>query len=314
MDSNKALYTDICGKHQAVPVFAQPWWLGAVCDKWEVVLAKKGEHVIGAWPYPVESKMGIPMIRTPRLTPYLGPVVFLPPDIKSTNMDSFEHEAVSGLMKQVPKTPVWNLALQPGLNQAGVFHGAGLTTTVRQTFLLPLDAPEEALLGQMKETMRRNIRQSEAELEIVRDNSCIKDLYRFHKHTLGKKNKELAYTEKDMAALLAACDKHDAGCVWVARSGSQIQAAIWQVWDATRSYYFMGGQNPEAQGYKAMSVLLWHAIKTARARGLKTFDFEGSMDAGVERFFRGFGGTRTLYMVLQKNTSPLWQLKTKMLG
>ncbi len=43
--------------------------------------------------------------------------------------------------------------------------------------------------------------------------------------------------------------------------------------------------------------------------GLRTFDFEGSMDEGVERFFRTFGGERALYMVLHKNDSLLWKVK-----
>ena len=106
-----------------------------------------------------------------------------------------------------------------------------------------------------------------------------------------------------------ACKKHDAASLWVAKDGDIIQAIVWQVWDDNCSYYFMGGQNPEAGGYKAMSLLLWHGMKEAKKRGQKTFDLEGSMDEGVERFFRSFGGTRALYLILHKNESLLWKMK-----
>ena len=62
-----------------------------------------------------------------------------------------------------------------------------------------------------------------------------------------------------------------------------------------------------------MSLLLWHAIKEAKKRGNKTFDLEGSMDEGVERFFRNFGAGRALYIVLHKNDSLLWKLKKMIL-
>jgi lipid II:glycine glycyltransferase (peptidoglycan interpeptide bridge formation enzyme) len=71
----------------------------------------------------------------------------------------------------------------------------------------------------------------------------------------------------------------------------------------------MGAQKPGNDNYKAMPALLWHCIKEAKARCNTYFDLEGSMDPGVERFFRGFGGNRELYLVLQKNDSLLWKLK-----
>ena len=63
-----------------------------------------------------------------------------------------------------------------------------------------------------------------------------------------------------------------------------------------------------------MPCLLWHAIKHAKTLGCTTFDFEGSMDPGVERFFRTFGATRKMYLQLTKNTSKVWKLKELLRG
>jgi hypothetical protein len=57
-----------------------------------------------------------------------------------------------------------------------------------------------------------------------------------------------------------------------------------------------------------MSALLWHCIRQAKARGNRVFDFEGSMDAGVERFFRAFGARRELYLVLKRDGHWFWKL------
>jgi lipid II:glycine glycyltransferase (peptidoglycan interpeptide bridge formation enzyme) len=91
------------------------------------------------------------------------------------------------------------------------------------------------------------------------------------------------------------------------------QAIVWNVWDAGSSYYFMGAKNPKVDNYRAMSALLWHSMRMAKARGNHTFDMEGSMDPGVERFFRNFGGRRELYLVLRKDGHWLWRL-LRMMG
>ena len=307
--SNKDLYQKICKEMPGVPLFMQPWWLDTVCQKWDVAIAKKGEQTVGVWAYPIEKKVSVSLLRNPMLTPYLGPHVFFPKDIKESNLDSFEHETVTELMKQVPDADVWHLALKPGMKQAGLFKNKKLRPLVQQTFLLDLAESEDALLGNMKETTRRNIRQADKDITVSNSPESVKELYKFQKATLTNKGAAPAYTAAYLQKIMDACLAHDAAKLWVAKKDGETQAIVWQVWDDNSSYYFMGGQNQESSSSKAMSLLLWCAIKEAKKKGHKTFDLEGSMDEGVERFFRSFGGQRALYIVLHKNDSLLWKLK-----
>jgi lipid II:glycine glycyltransferase (peptidoglycan interpeptide bridge formation enzyme) len=312
--TNKEQYIQLC-ERRPVQLFAQPWWLDAVCDSWDVALVKKGDNIIGAWPYPIEKKLGVLLLRTPLLTPYLGPQVFPPHDLKESNADSFEHETVAALMAQLPQAGFWHLSLQPGMKQAGIFKKYGLHSLVQQTFLIDLATDEATIFANMKDTMRRNIRAAEGEITIESDPKLLTELYAFQKHTLGKKGSALPYNVAYLQRIMDTCLAHNAGTIWVARDkAGTIQAMVWQVWDARCSYYFMGGQNPDGNSYKAMSLLLWHTIREAKKKGNTTFDLEGSMDEGVERFFRNFGGTRALYIILNKNTSPIWKLKQAVAG
>ncbi len=311
--TNKNLYKKIC-KERSVPLFMQPWWLDVVCGQWDAAVTYNGDNVSGLWAYPVEQKMGVTMMRTPMLTPYLGPLVFYPADIKKSKLDSFEHETVAGLMKQLPDTKVWHLAISPEIKQVGLFKQHKLRTEMQQTFLIDLQEDEATLLANMKETMRRNIKAAEKEITISHSATHLNELFEFHKETLSQKGKELPYTLNDLKRIMDACIANSAATLWVACNANDVEAIVWQVWDANTSYYFMGGQNPKATNYKAMSLLLWHAMKEAKQQGCKTFDLEGSMDPGVERFFRGFGGERALYMVLLKNDSLLWKAKKMVLG
>jgi lipid II:glycine glycyltransferase (peptidoglycan interpeptide bridge formation enzyme) len=311
--TNKELYIKISKEKKGIPLFMQPWWLDTVCTGWDVAIAKKGEHITGVWAYPLEKKIGVSLLRNPMLTPYLGPHVFYPNDLKESNLDNFEHETVAELMKQLPDAGVWHLALQPGMKQVGLFKKYKLKPEVQQTFLLELGGNEETLLANMKDTARRNIRMAEKEIEVSTSAEYLKDLYKFQKNTLTNKGQSLPYSFKYIQKIMDACTANNATALWVAKSAGKIQAIVWQVWDDNCSYYFMGGQNQESGSYKAMTLLLWHTIKEAKKRGHATFDLEGSMDEGVERFFRNFGGERALYIVLHKNDSILWKMKKMIL-
>jgi lipid II:glycine glycyltransferase (peptidoglycan interpeptide bridge formation enzyme) len=289
--SAKETYRKQCAE-QAVPVFMQHWWLDAVCDEWNAAIAMKGDQLAGIWAYAIEQKMGVSMLRTPMRTPYLGPHVFFPADLKESKADSYEHETVAELIKQLPDAQVWHLAMPPGLKQVGIFKKQKLRAEVQQTFLIELKESEAALFANIKESARRNIRTAEKEIVITDESACLEQLYKFQENTLAGKGKQLPYSLADLKKIMKACKAHDACALWVARNGATIEAIVWQVWDANRSYYFMGGQNPEANGYKAMSLLFWHCMKESKKRGHAIFDLEGSMDEGVERFFRNFGGWR----------------------
>lgn len=308
MDNKKA-YSSLCAERKDIPLFLKDWWLDAVCKSWNVAIAKNGDSIAGVWPYAITKRLGVDILRNAMLTPYMGPHVFYPPDLKESNRDGFEHETITAMLQQLPAAKVWNLSVQPGIKQAGIFKNYGLQVQVQQTFFIGLDSSEQELLANMKENLRRNIRSAEKEYEITDDPKQIKTLYKYQQHTLTAKGAGQPYTVADMQKLMDACRQHECTALWTAKKDNEVQALVWNVWDADTSYYFMGAQKPEGDSYRAMSVLLWHAIKQAKLRGNKTFDLEGSMDAGVERFFRNFGGQRELYLVLKKNESLLWKVK-----
>lgn len=310
--TEKELYSAICRKAPAlVSLFAQSWWLDATCDAasdWNVALTMKGDSVTGAWPYLRSERYGISIMRNPRLTPYLGPQVFFPPDIASARRDAFEYEACEQLLGALPDADVWRLSLPPGFKQAGLLRRAGLQLGTQQSFLLPLGESEETLFGNFKESLRRNLRAAEGRLRIVEGTAALDRLFDFQKATLEEKRVPQAYTLAQMQRLMKACTEHQAGTLWLAYEKDRLQAAVWNVWDTRRSYYLMGGKSPEGESYRAMSALLWHCIREAKKRGNEYFDFEGSMDGGVERFFRSFSAQRELYLVLRRDGHWLWKL------
>ncbi|WP_276132557.1 GNAT family N-acetyltransferase [Polluticoccus soli] len=307
--TNKEQYRAFCSRRNDLPPFLCDWWMDATCDDWDVAIEKNGDNIAGVWPYAISKRIGVELLRNARLSPYQGPFVSFPADLKESNRDGFEHETISAMLKQIPSAKVWNLALQPGIRQVGMFRNAGMQVQVQQTFLIDLHPTEQELLSNMKENLRRNIRAAEKEFDIADSSEHLNKLYEYQKHTLTGKGAGQPYSLTDMQKLMDACMQHNTAALWVAKKGGEIQALVWNVWSADTSYYFMGSQKPGGDSYRAITALLWHSIKEAKQRGNKTFDLEGSMDAGVEKFFRSFGGRRELYLVLKKNHSFIWKLK-----
>ncbi|OJW83439.1 MAG: hypothetical protein BGO69_08155 [Bacteroidetes bacterium 46-16] len=312
--SNKELYKTVCEQYTGIPVFLQYWWMDAVCKDWDVAIVHNGDKVSGIWPYAIEHKGGASIRRSPFLTPYSGPHIFFPHDLKESKRDNFEHETINALLADMPEAKVWHICLQPGIKQAGLLKDKGFDLQVKQTFLMGLHHGTETVFARLNEDYRRNIRKADTELSIADEPQMLHKLYDFQKATLGSKDLQVYYSMEQMQKLFDACKEHGCTALWTARKDDTVQAILWQVWDDERAYYLAGAKNPAENDKRAMTALLWHAMKEAMHKGKKIFDFEGSMDPGVEKFFRNFGAERELYLIIRKNDSLLWKLKEKLGG
>ncbi len=292
------------------PIFFQPWWLDATGLSWQMLTVRNGDAVSGLWPVFSHKKYGISFSQNPPLCPYLGPQVFFPADLKESKRESFEHQTISALVEQLPPVQVVSTSLFPGLKQAGLFTHAGFGVKVRQTFLMDLkDKMEADLQSRLHEDYRRNLRKAAAEMTIADEPAEIESLYRFQEATLERKKLKMHYSLPYLKSLFEASYSNGQAALWAARKDGVLQALLWHIWDERRSYYLVGSKNPDIKDMRAVTALIWHALSRSREAGKETFDFEGSMDAGVEHFFRHFGGRKELYLVLEKNRSWLWRMK-----
>jgi hypothetical protein len=117
--TDKELYRRLCQQQTDLPLFLYDWWLDVVCAEWDVAVVKNGDNIAGVWPYAIEHKIGVQILRNPVLTPYLSPFVFYPADLKPTKRDNFEHEIIAALYAKMPAAKVWKLSLLPGQKQVG---------------------------------------------------------------------------------------------------------------------------------------------------------------------------------------------------
>ena len=312
MPYTKADYIRLCPTLPQLPLFAQPWWLDIVCgNNWDVAITadEKSNQITGVFTYPIERKMGVSMIRLPQFTPYTGLAVIYPAAYPDHKKDNFQHKILTDLLAQVPQCQYWNLAFPPIVQQAGIFHHIGLSLSVRQTFLIDVRQSELQIFQNFRETTRNQIRNAEKELIITQTNNDLNTLVNLHLSNINERGIKQKIDLNLLQRLHAAGLSHECSSIWSVYDKDMLLGMVWEVWDKEYAYLFLCEKNKAITNIKAMPLLIWHCIKRAKARGNIYFDFEGSMERGIEYFFRNFAGKQMLYLVAKKNTSLLWMLK-----
>lgn len=311
--TNKQLYRSV---EDQLPLFYKSYWLDAVCySDWDVAVVEENNQVWGVWPYRMERKLGIGLIRNPLLTPYLGPFLLLgdmPDDMARWDM---EDRLLKVLLQQLPDNGYLQFTTIPGFRNFLPFLHQGIKNTLRITYHIDLHLPVDTLLDNMQKRRRRYLRNGDTSIRVVDAEPYMPALLRMHRATFTEKNTPYPYPEDFIRKLVTDPDIRKHAAFWaVLNAAEEPVAMLWVVSDGTTMYQLLSAYTRQNEYPAAFSLLTWHAILHARSMGLKIFDFEGSVHPGIEPFFRRFGGVRVPYLYYEKQSSWLWALKRKLLG
>lgn len=313
--TNKELYQAITEK---LPLFFQPWWLDVVCNgSWNVALVRNTRGDIEAvMPYQAEQKWGFKLLRNPILTPYLGPVLFPPKDNKEglQRLD-WEEDTINALLAQLPDYHYCQFHGIPGFNNFLPFLHKGFSNTNRITYHIDLHEAESTLLERMQKRRRRYIRNGDDELSIVAGEQYTNQFFELHRATFQKKKDKYLYSKPFLEELMQTAAANKASRFWaIIEKDGTLVGGLWVVFDHTTMYQLLSAFSEDNKHHAAISLLTWHAIVEAKKMSLQIFDFEGSINPGIEPFFRKFGGNRVNFLAFEHNRSKLWQLKKLLLG
>lgn len=161
----------------------------------------------------------------------------------------------------------------------------------RHTRQLALTAQEDPI-DHWPANRRKQLRRAEREgmtAEATRDIQLLVDLHQAARHRKGLKSDARALTAL-LSELLFEPDTH----AWAVRddAGTPVAAGVFHGAEDGRCIYGFGGQRRDQQPGKssrATVLMLAKAMRHAAENGSTTFDFGGSQDAGVDRFYAEFG-------------------------
>ncbi|MGM0648243.1 MAG: GNAT family N-acetyltransferase [Bacteroidota bacterium] len=299
-------YDKFC-QEQHVPIFFQPFWLDLSCgiDKWGVAIAEKKGRITGVMPYYLKRKGFISM---PHLTPYMGPFIPFPKDMKYAKRLSHEHTVMDELIRQLPRVYYFNQRFYHSLNNWLPFYWNGFSQSTRYTYRLPDISDLDLVYSGFKNNVKRNLKKAEDQF-LVRSLE-MGELKNFYK--IIKANKRANYSFDYMQNMIKSCEQQNCGKTYAAfdQQGT-FYAAIFVVWDQQSAYYLIGARDPKLQTQQAMTLNIWRAIQEMSGR-TKAFDFEGSMIEPVERYFRTYGAVQNSYFHVQKINNRMLKLAVGM--
>lgn len=300
--NNKKKYIEFCESHD-VPLFAKPFWLDLVCEygNWDAVISEKNRHILGVMPFYYKRKGFLSM---PPLTPYLGPYIAFPEDMKYAKRLSHEHFVMQDLIKQLPTFKLFNQRFHPYVSNWLPFYWNNYEQTTRYTYVLSDLQNQNDVRSFFNNNVKRNIKKAEAKIEVRSLHNEEIDNY----YEIIRRNRKPNYSLSFLRSLIIGCQESKCGKTFAAFDpDGTLLASLFVVWDKQTAYYILGARNPEKQTQQAMSLLMKNAIEFASEKAMN-FDFEGSMIELVERFFRTFGAKQVSYLNVYKVKSPLLKI------
>lgn len=299
---NKQKYIDLCEKKDSIPIYSRWWWLDAVAgkDNWDVILSDKGGTISAVMPICYKKKKGL-IIKQPLLTQTSGIWIDYPKNQKVTSKISFERKVSENIINQLESLNLNYYCQNFHYNFTNwlPFYWKGFNQTTRYTYIIEDTSNEEQLYSNIDSTTKNLIRKAEKSVEIKR-RLDIDKFYEVNRMTFDRKGMKIPYSLEIVKRIDNACaERNQREILYAEDEEGNIHAAIYLVWDKMSMYYIMGGINPDFKKTNATSLLLWEAIKLAGKMKLK-FDFEGSMNKDIEKFFSTFGAIQKPFYTISK--------------
>lgn len=279
------------------------------------VIVRNGDHVVAIAQYiEVPAQMGLSYLSCPR-----GPVIFSEREVDAGHVMELLHEELRTVF---PRALFVRFEPSVAVNSvAGIRQVRDMQPSA--TRILDLSMGEEALLADMKQKTRYNIRlaaKKGVQTEVVTMGDwapIIDELYSLIEETSARHGIR-PHARKYYAGMIEA----------FAQKGQCAIVRAWHENDVLVSYllleqgntltYLHGASSDVKKNLMAPYAAQWAAIQYGRSRGLTQYDFFGITPSNVEkpeqhylngvtRFKNGFGGEEVRYPgTFEQPLRPMW--------
>lgn len=186
------------------------------------------------------------------------------------------------------------------------FRKAPMYLSVEFAGVLNLENSEEEILKNMRQRLRRALRKAEKNqitIEKTSDQKAIHDFYQIELQT-AKRHDFYAFSEDFLTKQFAAFAKNNEAVLYIAKLHGEILAENFMIFYGNEASYHYGVSSELGTKYSGAPLLHMEAMRDARKRGIKRYNFWGIVDEndtkhrfyGVSVFKRGFGVEELKYL------------------
>ena len=258
--------------------------------------------------------LGTSSTRMPPLTHYNGPLFRESEAQKYPERLSEEKERLLRILADSPRMGLYDYMLPPEHTDVIPYLWNGFDAMVYYTYQIP-PAPEDQWRKNMSHNHSKNLRLARNALKEIGGTIEVSENIQEYYPLMQESAKFNGFPpDRDYARFerwWQAVRRHDAATLYVLRDGQgRMLVGNIAVHDWSCLYAIIagvrGGRLPGREGY-LHRLVFEYMILDAHRRGL-TFDFEGSILAGIEPYFRGWGGQCVPKYRVLKIPSPLASL------
>ncbi len=269
-------------------IYAYSWYLDIACGKWDGLVEDDYKSVM---PLPRGEKYGFLYTAQPSFSQQHG--------VFSTS--KITNEKVKEFLKAIPAKYKY---IELSLNTFNRPVTDGFETDEGVTHLLDLISAYDKLQLNYSTQTKRNLKKAMASALTIAKNVPPKKIIDLFKANRGK-NYNISSSQYSMLnTLMQACIKKGLGQCWgVYTKEKELCAGAFLVESNRRTIFLFSGTNKKAFDTHSMTFLINRYIEENAQQNL-TFDFEGSTDPDVARFYKGFGAKEAHYIKIRKNNLP----------
>ncbi len=268
--------------------YAFSWYLDVVSPQWEALVSDDYRFV---FPLTWNTKFFIKYLYQPYFTQQLG--VFSP--------ELIDDEILGEFLKSIPS----NIRFaEINLNYANSFSAQAFQSTVKINLELDLIQSYTAIRQNYSDNIKRNIAKAEKNDLQLAENCSLQDVIQLFRYGKGSELDNFKPKHYQMLEALHGVlqSKQSGNVVGVMQKGKMITGALFVVTDR-RIIFLFSGNSTEGKQSGGMHFLMDKVIN--KYSGTKRiFDFEGSNNADLARFYRSFGSVENVYLHLKKNSLP----------
>lgn len=271
-------------------IYGYSWYLDIICDGgWDGLVE---DDYLSVMPLPRRKKYGQHYLYPPFFAQQTG--------IYSQKVTDKDTDAA--FLDSIPEKFRF-IELNLNIGNTGV--PASFEKITRPDYILDLNRNYEEIRKGYSDHHERNIKKSlQNDLTLFRSADASDIIAMFRKHR-GQQVANLHEGDYERFARLINVVTNNASCrIWSVsdRNGIPCAGAVFFE-SGSKAYFIFSALTPDGRDQGAMYFLIDSYIREMAGR-LAAFDFEGSADEGIARFYRGFGALEFIYLHIRRNELP----------
>jgi hypothetical protein len=279
------------------------WYLDAVCPDWSGIVITEKEQWVSVMPLPLQERWGLRYAFQPRLTQFGGPI-FKPVEMERHKEHHFLKTVLEKILDCLPQNlSAFDLNLHPDLQYFLPFHWRKCQLQPRLTYWLPLEESFGKMEKSFSSSVSNHVKKALKNGLAVEESQSTDSL-------LAIALQEKFFDEKEANTFRKVWEQislRKKGFLLYALSPEgQVCSGAAFIWDGNKMIFYAIAQGSFFKTSGANALLITEGIRLCFDRkGIRYFDFEGSMIEPVENYFRSFNPEAKIFFRIQKYRHPL---------